>query len=144
MAGRDQLQEFMNPKSAMTIGASGAMVIAFTTTLALSFSWPRPVTALALSALLALLQVSAAKAIGNLFQRAVYFVVVTLVIFHAARGGNTTLADGESAARSAEAPQVSFSLVSSAYADGTNEVCTNAPPVETNSPPTAQRIFERW
>lgn len=147
MSNGSQLQDFMNPKAAMTVGAASAMVIAFTTSLAISFGWPQPVIALALSGLFAFLQVSAAKDVGNALQRGAYFVIITLVIFSAARGGNSTLSDGETLLRSgAGLPQVS--LVTSAYAQepilGTNmpTVGTNAPPAITNAPPP--KIFVRW
>jgi hypothetical protein len=139
MADNTPLQDFMNPKSSLTLGAASAMVIAFTTTLALSFHWPQPAVALSLSALFAFLQVSAATDLGPIVNRFGYFVVITLVIFNAARGGTSTLSDGEAAIRAAP-PVPAVSLVSAAYA--IEQVSTNTPPADTNAPPP--QIFLKW
>jgi hypothetical protein len=136
-----QLQGYVNPKASITLGAASTMVIAFTTTLSLSFNLPQPVTALCLSALFAALMISAAKDIGSIAVRAGYFIIVTLMIFNTARGGNSTLSQGETLFRAAQLPAPTSLLISSAYGDPPAGTTTNAPPV-TNTPPP--RIFMPW
>ena len=93
----DSMKDFLNPKSALTIGGSSAMVLAFTTTLCNAFLWPAALVALSLSALFAIIQVTTMDEVKKWWMRPLYGIICTLVIFHAARGGTRTLAEGERA-----------------------------------------------
>ena len=91
----DSIKDFLNPKSALTIGGSSAMVLAFTTTLCNAFCWPAAIVAISLSALFAAIQVGAMEDVKKWWLRPLYGIICTLVIFNAARGGNASLAEGE-------------------------------------------------
>lgn len=88
----EQVQDFLNPKSIITVTAASSLVVAITTTLNTSFGWQQTWVAMALSAIFALFQLSFLKEPLKLFTKGIYFVIVTLVIFNSARGGSGTLA----------------------------------------------------
>ena len=100
---KDKLQDFLNPKSAITIGASSTMVVAFTTTLCAAFHLPAAWVALGLSGLFALAQVAFISNVPKKWLRQVYWAICTLVIFNAANGGNGLLANGSQAVKDIEA-----------------------------------------
>lgn len=80
------LDEFLNPKSMVTPGIAGAMTTLLTATLANQFSVPSNWTALIISFAFGLL-----VALGALpwWQRAIFYVVNSLIIFSVAVGANT-------------------------------------------------------
>jgi hypothetical protein len=93
----ENLKDFFNAKASLTLGASAAMVLAFTTTLCSAFALPSALVALCLSTLFATVQMAYSE-IDKATMKAVFGVICTLVIFHAARGGNMSLGDVEPAA----------------------------------------------
>ncbi len=87
-----QIRDFINPKSAITMGASAAMVLAFTTTLCNAFVvLPAAIVALVLSIMFGTAQVMYLD--DKVFAKVFYGVVCSLIIFNAARGGNLTIRD---------------------------------------------------
>jgi hypothetical protein len=86
------VRDYLNPKSAITMGASAAMVLAFTTTLCSSFQFlPAAIVALSLSAMFGWAQV--AYLTEKLGMKLFYAMVCTLIVFNAARGGNLAITD---------------------------------------------------
>ena len=83
------IKDFLNARSSVTMGASAAMVIAFTTTLCSAFPLPAAIVALCLSGLFAGVQVAYSK--DKPIIKALFWVVCMLVIFNASVGGNTAL-----------------------------------------------------
>jgi hypothetical protein len=86
-ATTNPIGDFLNPKSMLTPGLAGAMTMAITNALCSSFALPRPLIALALSFLLAILAVGVA--IMPLWQKAVFTVFNSLFIFAMAVGTST-------------------------------------------------------
>jgi len=86
----ENAQEFLNPNSMLTPGVAGAVTMAITNTFAAQFKliepWPAAV-ALTVSFLLGLL-VMAAKAMPY-WQRFIYYVLNSLIVFTVAVGSNT-------------------------------------------------------
>lgn len=159
----EKFDDFLNAKTSVTLGASAAMVIAFTTTLCMSFGWPSALVALVLSALFAGVQLSYSK--DKIMAKLLFWVVCTLVIFHAARGGNITLSETEGPSNHPESivvPSVSseysFELIQSAYAGGENKkdryyfskVNEDGASVYTNSAGqsytnnSTKKVFQHW
>jgi hypothetical protein len=159
----ESLKEFLNPKAALTIGGSAAMVIAFTTTLCGAFQLPAATVALMLSGVFAAVQLVYAK--EKLIAKILYWAICTLIIFHTARGGNSTL--GDATASPSVTPSVlemvvpsvslSFDLATTAYAADTNQtdkyylaytngegslVYTNVNGVEYTN--TIRKLFQQW
>lgn len=162
------INDFLNAKTSVAFGASAAMVVAFTTTLCTAFSLPSAVVAIVLSGVFAIAQVAPLK--DKALVKSVFWLLCTMVIFHAARGGNTTLGEavgpGEPAKMEIVVPDEHASaglmdfIVPSAYAGGNDAqpdrryylsrfledgraVYTNSVGrAVTNAP--AQRAFQRW
>lgn len=86
-----ELKEFLNPNSTLTPGVAGAMTMMITNTLASQFevlaAWV-PEMGLLVSFLFGLVVMAAATAIP-FWQRSVYYVLNSLVIFTVAVGSNT-------------------------------------------------------
>ena len=118
------LKDYANPKSALTVGASAAMVLAFTSTLCASFNLPAAIVGLLLSLFFATGQVYYIQ--ESVMAKIFYGLILTMLIFHTARGGNSTLSSvgvdkALVPAQSIEVPktsQYSFDIVSAAYAGG--------------------------
>jgi len=89
------LSDYLNARSSLTFGASAAMVVAFTSTLCSAFPLPAAIVAISLSGILAAVQVSNAK--DRMLVRLLFWFLCTMVIFHAARGGNTTIGEASGA-----------------------------------------------
>jgi hypothetical protein len=88
-----KLSEFLSPKPVVGAGACSAMVLAFTTSLCSSFPvLPSAIVALSLSAIFAVLMVTASNG-QKLSIKTLYGLICTLMIFSAARGGNTTVVE---------------------------------------------------
>lgn len=127
------LKDYANPKAALTIGASSAMVIAFTSTLCSSFPiLPSATTALIMSIMFSSVMVYYIN--EKLLLKVFYGFIVAMLIFHTARGGNETLGEAsggnkESIPATIIIPKISdnysFSLVPSAYA--ADNTSTNVP-----------------
>lgn len=102
------VRDYLNPKSAITMGASAAMVLAFTTTLCTSFQFlPAAVVALSLSAMFGWAQV--AYLTEKLGMKLFYAMVCTLIVFNAARGGNLAIADASGGTISIPSPVINVS-----------------------------------
>lgn len=163
----ENLKDYLNAKTSITFGASAAMVVAFTATLCSAFPFlPSAIVAISLSGILAAVQVANAK--DKLIVKGLFWFLCMMVIFHAARGGNTTLreAAGEQGTPTeivvpeshASASLLDF-IVPSAYAGGTNDVQPNkyylwkidfdGKAVYTNAAGrsytnTTRRAFDKW
>jgi len=116
---KNKVQEFLNPKSAVALGSSAGMVIAFTTTLCNSFHWTTALVALILSALFSVAHIIYFS--EKTYVKFIYWLICTLVIFHAAKGGNETLSESSTPPKAATTIEVSdnqnnFSLISVAEA----------------------------
>jgi len=120
----DQLKEFLKPQSAVAFGGCAAMVIAFTTTFHNAFGWPAAIVALVLSGLFAVINVI--YYVDKYYMKLLYWVICTMVIFHAAMGGNTTITNIPSNTPAPTTLQVwhkpDFSIVTTAYAESTNRI----------------------
>ena len=81
------MDEFLNPKSMIILGAAGGVAMIIANTLWVQFGILQALTALAVSALLNLLVVAHFQA--SLFHRCIYFVLNGLVIFCVAVGANS-------------------------------------------------------
>lgn len=93
-------QDFLNPKSMLTPGIAGGIVMMISNTLLVQFALPARWTALALSALLGVV-VFVATAIP-LWQRIIYYIFNSLIIFCIAVGSNRVA--GVSSSLSAHLP----------------------------------------
>jgi hypothetical protein len=80
------VKEFLNPKSTLTPGVAGAIAMLAANSLWVTFGLPQAWTALAVSALFALLVASGLAA--PLWQRGIYLVLNSLVIFSVGIGSN--------------------------------------------------------
>ena len=120
------LKDYANPKAALTIGASSAMVIAFTSSLCSSFPClPSATTALVMGMIFGTAMVCYLN--EKMLIKVFYGFIVAMLIFHTARGGNETLGEASGGSKvniPAEIiiPKVSntsynFSIIPSAYAD---------------------------
>src|SRR5215468_7304858 len=78
--------EFLNPKSMLTPGIAGGIVMMISNTLLAQFQLPAKWTALSLSFMLALVVFLAA--IIPMWQRAIYYIFNALIIFSVAVGAN--------------------------------------------------------
>jgi len=88
-----KLSDFLSPKPVVGAGACSAMVLAFTTSLCSSFPvLPAAIVALSLSAVFAVLMVTASNG-QKLPVKTLYGLICTLMIFSAARGGNSTVVE---------------------------------------------------
>jgi hypothetical protein len=86
------MRDYLNPKSAITMGACAAMVLAFTTSLCGAFTFlPAALMALVFSVMFGWAQVAYLD--EKLGLKVVYCVVCSLIIFNAARGGNLAITD---------------------------------------------------
>ena len=86
------IRDYVNPKSAMTLGACAAMVLAFTTSLCSAFPiLPAALVALALSFMFGIAQVAYLD--EKVGMKVIYGVVCALIIFNSARGGNLAIND---------------------------------------------------
>ena len=84
----------VDSKSAISLASAAALVVALTTTLTASFaSLPAALTALVLSFIFA------GTMIEEWYKKIFQFLIVGLVIFHVAQGGNATLDKTEDAIR---------------------------------------------
>src|SRR5215813_3799615 len=81
------VKEFLNPKSTITPGVAGSIAMLAANGLWVGFALPQAWTALAVSALFALL--IGANLTAPVWQRLIYFVLNSLVIFSVGIGGNT-------------------------------------------------------
>ena len=122
------VRDYLNPKSAITMGACAAMVLAFTTTLVGAFPFlPAAIVALGLSIMFGWAQV--AYLTEKISMKLFYAMICTLIIFNAARGGNLAITDATgttvsvppatinlSTNKSSEVPALIDILVPSAYA----------------------------
>lgn len=154
---RTAINDFLSPKPIVGAGACSAMVLAFTTSLCSAFPvLPGAVVALALSAVFAALIVLSTNG-QRVAVKWLYGLICTLMIFNAARGGNTTASEivSPAAKPAIQAPEsvieiggdhkvsMSWSLIPCAYADETNTPSakvrfyfshwTNGLPVYTNA-----------
>lgn len=114
-------QDFLTPEAMLTPGVAGSLTMMITNALAVSFTMPRAWTGLALSFVFGLLVLASAKAV---WQKAVYYVLNSLVIFCVAVGANGFAVQS--------APQTAFlSLTTSAFAQAptapapTLDYCSN-------------------
>jgi hypothetical protein len=86
-----ELKEFLNPNSTLTPGVAGAMTMIITNTLASQFAalvaWV-PEIGLLISFLFGLMVMAAAAAVP-FWQRSVYYILNSLIIFTVAVGSNT-------------------------------------------------------
>ena len=80
------IKEFLNPKSTLTPGIAGAVAMLAANSLWVAFGLPQAWTALAVSALFALLVGSGLTA--PLWQRGIYLILNSLVIFSVGIGSN--------------------------------------------------------
>jgi hypothetical protein len=137
------LGDFLNPKSMLTPGVAGGMAMLITNTLCRQFpTLPLRWTALVLSFALGLLVFSASMDIA-VWQRLLYYVLNSLIIFSVGAGANylgtEPLPPSPPAVASAAAPFVSGLLPSSiAHAQ--------PPPAPTPVPPTPTpvKFFRPW
>jgi hypothetical protein len=104
--------EFLNPKSMLTPGLAGAMTMAITNALCSNFALPRPIIALTLSVLLALLTVGAATM--PIWQKGLFTIFNSLFIF-AMAVGTSTLGAASAAPPQASLPAPASSVASTAY-----------------------------
>lgn len=82
---RKTLDAFLTPEAMLTPGVAGALTMMITNALAVNFEMERAWTGLALSFVFGLLVLVAAK---SLIEKAVYYVLNSLVIFCVAAGAN--------------------------------------------------------
>lgn len=83
----DAVSEFLNPKSMITPGLAGALTMAIANTVYSNFGLQRPYIALTVAALFAVLAVGVAAM--PFWQKPVYFLLNTLIVFTMALGANT-------------------------------------------------------
>ena len=87
-AQRNGLDEFLNPKSMLTPGLAGGVVMLISGTLWKSFGMPTDITSLGLSFLLGILVFSTGNAI--LIHKCIYYFINSLIIFCVATGAGVT------------------------------------------------------
>lgn len=87
MAESTGVTEWLNPKSMTTPGVAGGLTLMITNTLGSSFGAPLAWTALAISALFGLVVLVTNAPI---WQRSVFWILNSLIIFCVAMGSNTT------------------------------------------------------
>lgn len=135
-----------DPNAAISLASAGAIVVALTTTLVNAFAFPAAITALGISLIMSVGMLGLSK------KEIVNIILVSLVIFHLARGGNVTLAKGEDYLTKEEpvATQTTFFNPSDifctpAYADEIYQATTNTV-VTTNAPPVPpkNKTFKAW
>jgi hypothetical protein len=80
------MNEFLNPKSMVTPGVAGGLVMLLTNTCASQFDLPAKWAALILSGLITFFVVAAAS--GGLLQKALFWLLNSLIIFSMAMGTN--------------------------------------------------------
>lgn len=119
--GSDAISQFLTPEAMLTPGVAGSLTMMITNALALNFAMPRAWIGLGLSFVFGLLVIAATR---SLLQKAVFYVLNSLVIFCVAAGANGI---GTGAAQ-----RVSLSLTATAFADGASpaskqalEYCSN-------------------
>src|SRR5262245_50632738 len=78
--------EFLNPKSMLTPGMAGGIITLISNTLLIQFDLPAKWTALVLSVLIALLVVVIASI--SIWQRAIFCILNSLIIFSVEMGAN--------------------------------------------------------
>jgi hypothetical protein len=83
----DGLNEFLNPKSMVTPGVAGALTMAITNSLFVNFGGSRAWIGVLVSSLFALLTVAATAM--SIWQRCIFFILNTLIIFTMALGSNS-------------------------------------------------------
>lgn len=83
---KTKVEEFLQPKAMLTPGIAGGVTMLIANALWVAFSLPPRWTSLALSFLLGLLAFAATKV--PLWQRAVYYVLNSLIIFSVSIGTN--------------------------------------------------------
>jgi hypothetical protein len=117
-AGR--FQDFLTPEAMLTPGVAGSLTMMIANALAVNFTAPRAWTGLVLSFVFGLLVLASTKSI---WQKAVYYVLNSLVIFCVAVGANGF------AVQSASQTAAYFSLTTSAFAQAPAkpglEYCSN-------------------
>ena len=86
MMGNAKIEEFLQPKSMLTPGIAGAVTMLIANTLWVAFGFPPRWTSLVLSFVLGLLVFVATGA--PVWQRVVYYVVNSLIIFSVSMGTN--------------------------------------------------------
>ena len=104
--GNDAISQFLTPEAMLTPGVAGSLTMMITNALALNFAMPRAWIGLGLSFVFGLLVIAATR---SLIQKAVFYVLNSLVIFCVAAGANGI---GTGAAQ-----RVSLSLTTAAFAD---------------------------
>lgn len=88
--------EFLNPKSMLTPGIAGSIVMLITQALSNSFEWPLAMTAIILSFLVGLLVFIAVSI--PLWQRIVFYLLNSLIIFSVAVGTSAGGSKGDTGA----------------------------------------------
>ncbi|MEM8574677.1 MAG: hypothetical protein AAGF48_08585 [Pseudomonadota bacterium] len=109
--GDGERSEFLHAKSMLTPGAMGGATLTITNTLGNVFQLPLGIVALLVSALFAAMLWAVTES-AALWQRIVFFLLNTLIIFCVAMGSNTAglkIVQGRT-------QQASFSLLTPAYA----------------------------
>lgn len=106
-----EINEFLNQKSMLTPGAAGGSTLLITNTLGSTFGLPLGYVALLISGLFGLL-VAALTAGVPVWQRGVFFVLNTLIIFCVAMGTNSA---GQKVSE-ARTTNVTVSFVTAAHA----------------------------
>lgn len=139
-----ELNEFLNQKSMLTPGAAGGSTLLITNALGSTFGLPLGYVALLISGLFGL-SVAALAAGVPVWQRGVFFVLNTLIIFCVAMGSNSA---GQKVSE-ARATNVTVSFVTAAYAqDGSSgmpaasEVIKDVEAITENPSLTAEEKLE--
>jgi hypothetical protein len=152
------MQEFLNPKSMITPGIAGGLIMLITNTCADQFGLPPKWTALVLSFLLALIVVAIAAV--ALWQKALLWLFNALIIFSTAVGTNQTSAklSGETpeprVALAPASPAAAFLVasptpgISSARIVSESPVASATPheplPLMVGAAPPRKRFFKSW
>jgi hypothetical protein len=85
------MNDYLNPKSMVTPGVAGGLIVLITNTCATQFHLERKWTALVLSAMIGLVVVIAFA--GSIWEKAIFWVLNSLIIFSMAMGTNEAASD---------------------------------------------------
>jgi hypothetical protein len=112
----DKLKDFLNPKSMLTPGIAGGITMMIANTLWVQFELPQKWTALTVSFLLGFLILLARET--PIWQRIIYYILNSLIIFSVGAGTNT-IGTGFSkpAAQPSKHAITRYLEISTAYAD---------------------------
>jgi hypothetical protein len=105
-AAQPNIEQFLTPEAMLTPGAAGALTMMITNALALNFETHRALTGLAVSFLFGAMVFVAAR---SFWQKTLYYVLNSLIIFCVALGANAV----------GVTKVASFSVISSAFAQET-------------------------